>query len=109
MGVGLQLFLRAKSNDSLPLLTRSLGIRLIIHDPRSIPLTDEGIDIRPGDMTSIKLEAVQYNRLKSPWGTCADDGQKLGNYSRDPYDQNVSSRLKTVTLIWNCIFIKVDF
>ena len=87
---GLQLFMRSRTNDSLTLFARQLGVRLIIHDPRSIPMVSEdGIDLRPGDMTTINMEYKEIHRLGPPWGKCAHDGQILGNYSQNPYKQNV--------------------
>ncbi|GIY29737.1 amiloride-sensitive sodium channel subunit beta [Caerostris darwini] len=87
---GLQLYLQARRNDTLPLLTRDLGVRIVVHDPRSIPIASEnGVDIRPGDMASISVEYMQINRLGQPWGICAQDGQVLvNNYSGDPYVQS---------------------
>ncbi|XP_054724246.1 degenerin mec-4-like [Uloborus diversus] len=86
--------MQALKTDSLPLLTRELGIRVVVHDPRSIPIAaEDGVDVRPGDMTSIKLDYVEIHRLGKPWGVCAKDGEVLSyNYSRDPYSQNDCER-----------------
>ncbi|CAL1291901.1 unnamed protein product [Larinioides sclopetarius] len=87
---GLQLYLQARKQDTLPLLSKDLGVRIVVHDPRSIPIaTEKGVDIRPGDMASISLEYVEINRLAQPWGICAEDGQVLSNnFSGNPYVQS---------------------
>ncbi|XP_055934919.1 amiloride-sensitive sodium channel subunit beta-like isoform X2 [Argiope bruennichi] len=87
---GLQLYLQARKQDTLPLLSKDLGVRIVVHDPRSIPIASEnGIDIRPRDMASISLEYLEINRLGQPWGICAADGQVLpNNYSGNPYIQS---------------------
>ncbi|GFQ74657.1 degenerin mec-4, partial [Trichonephila clavata] len=87
---GLQLYMQVRKEDTIPLLTRDLGVRIVVHDPRSIPIAAQnGIDIRPGDMASISMEYLEMNRLGQPWGKCAEDGQVLANnYSGDPYIQS---------------------
>ncbi|KAG8199717.1 hypothetical protein JTE90_022163 [Oedothorax gibbosus] len=86
---GLQLYMQSRKEDTIPLLTRELGVRIVVHDPRSIPLASEnGIDIRPGDMVSVNVEYTEIHRLGEPWGQCVKDGDVLpNNYSTVPYSQ----------------------
>ncbi|XP_035222080.1 amiloride-sensitive sodium channel subunit beta-like [Stegodyphus dumicola] len=86
---GLQLYMQARKKDAVALLTKQLGVRIVIHDPRSIPIASEnGIDVRPGDMVSMSVEYIEINRLGPPWGECASDNESLpSNYSADPYIQ----------------------
>ncbi|GFQ84846.1 acid-sensing ion channel 4-B [Trichonephila clavata] len=87
---GLQLYIQVQKEDTLPLLTKDLGVRIVIHDPRSIPIVSKnGMDIRPQDLASISMAYSEINRLGEPWGKCAKDGQVLANnYSGDPYIQS---------------------
>lgn len=84
--------MQSRKQDSIPLLTRELGVRIVVHDPRSIPMAAEnGIDIRPGDMVSVSVDYAEINRLGPPWGECVQDGEVLPNqYSAVPYTQSVS-------------------
>nr|XP_042906161.1 acid-sensing ion channel 4-A-like [Parasteatoda tepidariorum] len=77
---GLILYMQARKQDSLPLLTRNLGLRIYIHNPRSIPtLTEESIDVRPGDLTSIDISYREIHRLGNPWGECVSTENALDN------------------------------
>ncbi|KAG8174925.1 hypothetical protein JTE90_025988 [Oedothorax gibbosus] len=90
---GLQLYMQSRKQDTIPLLTRELGVRIVVHDPRSIPLASEnGIDIRPGDMVSVNVEYTEIHRLGEPWGQCVKDGDVLpNNYSTVPYHRRYVS------------------
>ncbi|GFY11100.1 amiloride-sensitive sodium channel subunit delta [Trichonephila clavipes] len=92
---GLQLYIQVHKEDTLPLLTKDLGVRIVIHDPRSIPIISKnGMDVRLQDLVSISMAYSEINRLGEPWGMCAKDGQVLANnYSGDPYIQSVSYML----------------
>ena len=89
---GLELYLKNPYADVVPLLSKKYGARIVIHEPRSLPFaTENGIDVRTGDMTSITLQYKETNRLGPPWGDCAYDGDnKTSRYLEVPYNKLVS-------------------
>lgn len=89
---GLELYLKNPRSNSIPLLSKQHGARIVVHDPRSLPFASEkGIDIRAGDMASIMLQYKETNRLGPPWGDCAYDGDNAtSSYLELPYDKLVN-------------------
>ncbi|GFW20385.1 degenerin unc-8 [Trichonephila clavipes] len=73
----------------IDLLNKDIGVRVVVHDPLQLPYVSEyGLNIRPGDSTSIQVEKYQVNRLGLPWGKCLKSGKHLPfNYSYEPYSQ----------------------
>ncbi|CAL1275778.1 unnamed protein product, partial [Larinioides sclopetarius] len=91
---GLHLYLQSERKNILPLFARSLGARVVIHDPRSLPISREGgFDIRHGDSSSISIRYAEINRLGPPWGRCAKDGDNTtSSYLIKPYNQIACER-----------------
>ncbi|GBM25962.1 Amiloride-sensitive sodium channel subunit beta [Araneus ventricosus] len=91
---GLHLYLQSERKNMLPLFARRLGARVVIHDPRSLPISREGgFDIRHGDTSSISIRYFEINRLGPPWGRCAKDGDNTtSSYLSKPYNQIACER-----------------
>ncbi|XP_022236782.1 amiloride-sensitive sodium channel subunit alpha-like isoform X2 [Limulus polyphemus] len=65
---GLTLELNLQRDDYLDKITSTFGARVVVHDPRVIPLPEsEGIDINPGLQTSIMISKVTFERLPAPY------------------------------------------
>ena len=53
------------------LLTTKSGHRIILHDPREIPVPEKyGFDIPVDSMIQVAVNPVVYKRLGQPWGVC---------------------------------------
>ncbi|KAF8782096.1 Kinesin-like protein KIF21A like protein [Argiope bruennichi] len=91
---GLHLYLQSERKNMLPLFARKLGARVVIHDPRSLPISREGgFDVRHGDTTSLSIRYSEINRLGPPWGLCAKDGDNTtSSYLQIPYNQIACER-----------------
>ncbi|KAG8200748.1 hypothetical protein JTE90_022351 [Oedothorax gibbosus] len=82
---GLQLLLRVTDRYALDLFRREIGARIVIHDPHVFPFVGEfGVNVRPGDMTSLEVALSKVERLPQPYGNCEDENTKL-LFSGDPY------------------------
>ncbi|GFY68626.1 amiloride-sensitive sodium channel subunit beta [Trichonephila inaurata madagascariensis] len=88
---GLHLYLQSERKNILPLFARMVGARIVVHDPRSLPFSNEaGFDLRHGDITSMSIQFSEINRLGPPWGHCAKDGDnETSSYTTVPYNQIV--------------------
>ncbi len=53
--------------DSESTVVNVKGVKVVIHERRSLPPLANGIDIHPGQSTSIALVAMKYSRLNLPY------------------------------------------
>ena len=78
------MFLRVTDRYALDLFRREIGARIIIHDPHVLPFVGEfGVNIRPGDMTTLEVAFSQVERLNQPYGNCEEENKMM--YNGDPY------------------------
>ncbi len=60
LGLTVELYLD-QSNYMLRRLSKSAGVRLVVHDAELAPLPDEyGIDLQPNTASSISVKMVNY-------------------------------------------------
>ncbi len=77
---GLSLILRSEGNvnffyETMDKLQNVDSIKLAVHAPGTIPsMTNKGINLKPGESTSISLMMKTYERLGSPYTECQDKG-----------------------------------
>ncbi|XP_074073308.1 epithelial sodium channel subunit delta [Macrotis lagotis] len=82
---GISLTLKAKQDNSLPLMSTEAGFKVIIHARNQTPsLEHEGFNIRPGIETTISVREDELHHLEEPYGHCRKDHEDMdGNlYSR---------------------------
>ncbi|GFT67993.1 degenerin unc-8, partial [Nephila pilipes] len=85
----LQLYMEFNHHQMIDLLNKDIGVRVVVHDPFQLPyVSEDGLNIRPGDSTAIQVEKYQINRMGHPWSKCLMSGKHLPfNYSYMPYSQ----------------------
>lgn len=95
--LGLQLYLQIREDEVINLLSKEIGVVVVVHDSRELPYVSEyGLIERAGDSASLRVQNTQINRLGSPWGNCLDSGSHLPfNYKDIPYSQLVSKLYRT--------------
>ena len=77
---GLSLVLRSEANnnflyENLDKLQNVDSVRLAVHAPFTVPfMTNKGINLRPGESTSVSLMMQTYDRLGSPYTECENRG-----------------------------------
>ncbi|XP_069466196.1 amiloride-sensitive sodium channel subunit delta [Ambystoma mexicanum] len=75
---GLSLIVRADQNVHLPLLSSTVGARVMIHNRDQSPTMEHGgFDVRPGTETSINIQKNQMNWLGGSYGRCSEDGKDV--------------------------------
>lgn len=85
---GLRLILHVKKQNDIDLLNAEIGARVVIHDPYHLPfVAEDGINMRPHDMSAIEVKQSIVRRLEPPYGTCANDGRhlKFKQLGENPY------------------------
>ena len=74
----MRLLLHVRKQTSIDILSSETGARIIIHDPYSLPfIAEDGINVRPHDMSAIEVKKSIFNRLEAPYGNCVKDGKHL--------------------------------
>ncbi len=65
-GLKVELFLD-QSNYMLQKLSKKGGVRIVVHDPKSMPMVDEfGMDLQPNTATSISVQQVIFTTISCP-------------------------------------------
>lgn len=82
-----------RKQTSIDILGSETGARIVIHDPYNLPfIAEDGINVRPHDMSAIEVKKSVFKRLEPPYGNCVRDGSHL-NFrisSEQPYSILVS-------------------
>lgn len=74
----MRLLLHVRKQTSIDILGSETGARIIIHDPFSLPfIAEDGINVRPHDMSAIEVKKSVFKRLQQPYGNCVRDGSHL--------------------------------
>lgn len=67
-----------RKQTSIDILGPETGARIIIHDPYSLPfIAEDGINVRPHDMSAIEVKKGVFKRLEPPYGNCVRGGKHL--------------------------------
>ncbi|CAL1540642.1 unnamed protein product [Lymnaea stagnalis] len=71
---GLELILSVERDEYMPIISSSVGARVIIHERRTPPFQDQNdLAISPGMHTMISLKQVQIRRIGVPYSPCEPD------------------------------------
>nr|XP_045622532.1 degenerin unc-8-like [Procambarus clarkii] len=71
---GLRLTVNIHKDKYLALLSQEVGLRVIVHSPYQLPFPeDEGFNVSPGFINSIKVSRTKLERVGPPHGTCQSE------------------------------------
>ncbi len=89
-----------------------LGLRIAVHEEGTIPpILNNGIDIHPGQSTSIALTSTKYHRLNQPYGKCyeEDPGSSFLNQTMFTYSETLCNQVLSAQKIYDqchCVSVK---
>jgi hypothetical protein len=82
----LSLILNIESNNYIPVLSSSIGVRVIIHEQGTYPFpATEGFSVPVGFQTDVGISFRKMDRLPAPYGNC-DDGTEYAAINGKAYD-----------------------
>ncbi|XP_059164385.1 FMRFamide-activated amiloride-sensitive sodium channel-like [Physella acuta] len=84
---GLELVLHLETEEYVPYFTTNNGIRVVVHEPNSLPFPDEnGLSVMPGTNTFIGIKQVNVTRLPTKYDNCSnDDYNQIYNFAYTLY------------------------
>ncbi|OAF71573.1 hypothetical protein A3Q56_00676 [Intoshia linei] len=84
---GLVLTLNAHQDEYIR-LTEKVGFRVVIHDANAMPFPEEyGVDVSPGQITSIGITMKEVKRLGGKFGSCIKVGPTSNHKSINAYQE----------------------
>ena len=79
------------------------GLRVVIHERDTYPsLMDLGIDVKPGQSTSIALKMKRFTRLDSPYGICQERNKFQSNLNFIYSEKLCTDAVKSKNIFESC-------